>query len=66
MRRPLVRRLDQLAHRLPVGCPVCREWPLVWLMNEGDPEPPTTCLQCGRVRSGLVRVYLVGVDVADI
>jgi hypothetical protein len=59
-------RLDRLRHRLPVGCSVCRDWPLVWLLNEGDPEPPESCPQCGRIWTGLVRVYLVGVDVADI
>jgi hypothetical protein len=62
----LGRRLDHLRTRIPVGCPVCRDWPLVWIMNEGDAEPPERCLQCGRMRTGLVRVYLVGVDVADI
>jgi hypothetical protein len=64
--RPLDRRLVQLRARVPAGCPVCREWPLVWLLNEGDPEPPKFCSQCGRIWTGLVRVYLVGVDVADI
>jgi hypothetical protein len=66
MRRHINRRLDQLRHRLPAGCPVCRDWPRVWLLNEGDPEPPVCCSQCGRMRAGLVRVYLIGVDVADI
>jgi hypothetical protein len=66
MTHPLARRLGQLRTRIPAGCPLCRDWPLVWLLNEGDPEPPGRCTQCGRIRTGLVRVYLVGVDVADI
>ena len=66
MRRGIEQRLNQLAHRLLAGCPICRDWPLVWLLNEGDPEPPACCPRCRRKWTGLVRVYLVGVDVADI
>ena len=66
MRRVIHRRIDQLAQQVPPGCAACRDWPHVWLLNEGDPEPPDGCDQCGRVRTGLVRVYLIGVDLANI
>jgi hypothetical protein len=37
---------------------VCRDWPLVWIMNATGPEPPDECVNCGRRFSGLVRVYV--------
>jgi hypothetical protein len=54
-------RIIRLRSTIPEGCRVCREWPLVWIMTETCPEPPTGCVNCGRRFSGLVRVY-VGVD----
>jgi hypothetical protein len=44
---------------------VCRDWPLVWVMNERGPEPPEVCARCGRRFVGLVRVY-IGIDPDDI
>jgi hypothetical protein len=45
---------------------MCRDWPHVRLLVEGDPEPPSTCEGCGRVVTGLTRVYVLGIDPAEI
>ena len=66
MRLLIERRLDSQRDRLPEGCPACRAWPHVWLMTDRGPEPPECCDQCGRQFSGLTRVYLPGIDIADI
>lgn len=62
MRRVMRRRLDRLRAHIPEGCRVCRTWPRVWIINDTGTEPPDECNHCGRLFSGLVRVY-VGVDV---
>jgi hypothetical protein len=62
----LNRRVQTLRDTLPDGCPACWDRPHVWLLNDGDPEPPERCDRCGRRFTGLVRVSLKGVDVADI
>jgi len=59
------RRVERVRAQVPVGCSVCRDWPVVWLMGEGDPEPPEACGRCGRAWAGEVRVY-VGVRLADV
>lgn len=66
MTRHLDHRLAQLRTRIPAGCPACRHWPHVWILNPGDPEPPVQCDGCGRRFTGLIRVYLLDVAVADI
>lgn len=50
---------------VPVGCPACRGWPVIWLVGEGDPEPPASCDKCGRAWANRVQVY-VGVRLADV
>ena len=62
MRRGIEFRLDRLKMQIPEGCPACRNWPLVWIMNEDGPEPPNVCARCGCRVVGLVRVYVM-VDV---
>lgn len=63
--RALRRRTEQVRWRVPVGCPACRSWPLVWLVGEGDPEPPWSCGQCGRPLAALTRIEL-GLRLADV
>lgn len=60
MRQRTLARLRQLESRfaLPPGCPACANWPHVWLIGEGDPEPPLVCGECGRAFEGLIRVYI--------
>lgn len=62
MRQHLLRRVDDLRAQLPAGCWACRNWPLVRILREGDPEDPLICTHCGRHWHGLTRVYLVGID----
>ena len=66
MSRDIDQRLTTLRSQIPAGCPACRDWPHVWIITEGDPEPPAHCDRCGRLFSGLIRVYVVGVSLADI
>ena len=35
---------------------------LVRLLREDDPEPLDRCDRCGRVFTGLIRVYVLGID----
>lgn len=65
MRATTTARVARLRARCGEGCPACRVWPHVWLMGEGDPEPPGSCPGCGRAWRGLVRVY-VGVSLGDV
>jgi hypothetical protein len=65
MRRALLRRIDHLAHRLPQGCAVCRNWPMFWVMGDGDPDPPEHCERCGRTPK-YSPIRLVGISVAEI
>ena len=50
---------------MPPGCPACRSWPLVWLIGDGDPEPPVACWTCGRESTTETRVYM-GVRMVDL
>jgi hypothetical protein len=54
-------RIKKLRERIGEGCPACKDWPMVVILRDDDPEPPGACDRCGRVFTGLVRVY-VGVD----
>lgn len=58
-------RIQKLRAKIGEGCPACKGWPLVWILGDDSPEPPTECAHCGRRFEGLVRVY-VGVDPDDI
>lgn len=58
-------RIRKLRERIGEGCPACRNRPMAVILRRGDPEPPGSCDRCGRVFTGLVRVYL-GVDPNDI
>ena len=64
MRAGLAGRAERVRALVPVGCPVCRDWPPAWLIGEGDPEPPDTCGRCGRMAPPIVS--LVGVRSADV
>ena len=66
MKAHLSRRITRLSASVPPGCPACRDWPLVWIMGEGDPGPPGPCERCGREWQGLVRVYLVDLSIHDV
>ena len=64
MRQVLNHRLNRFRVRIPEGCRVCRDWPLVWIMNESGPEPPERCEDSGRWFRGPTPVALLGVNVA--
>jgi hypothetical protein len=47
MRAQMPLRVERLAERILTGCPVCREWPDVWLLGDDDSDPPEVCPECG-------------------
>lgn len=62
MRQQLQRRVEHLVAQIPEGCAACRDWPLVRILRDGDPDGPLVCDRCGRQWHGLTRVYLIGID----
>ncbi len=56
-------RLERLRNRIPEKC---RDWPLDRILTEGEPEPPSSCVEGARVYTGLTLVYVLGIDSADI
>jgi hypothetical protein len=64
MRAGLAGRVAKVRAAIPAGCRACRGWPAVWLVGEGDPEPPAVCGRCGRAAPLIVS--LVGVRLGDV
>lgn len=63
--RALRRWPDRVSEQVPIGCPACRVRPVIWLIGDDDPEPPSMCLRCGRESATETRMC-VGVRLADV
>ena len=69
---PLVRRLDGVACRIPLGCPTCVGWsPVCYAEADGPdgeprPERPETCPSCGRTVAIRLLRTVVGVGLGAI
>ena len=59
MRAGLTGRVAQVRAVISEECAACRAWPRVWLLRDGDPEPPTVCEACGGSWHGLTRVFVI-------
>lgn len=59
MRAGLTERVAKVRAVVPEGCAVCRAWPRVRFLMEGEPEPPKCCPACGRAWHGLTRVLVI-------
>ena len=69
---PLVRRLDGVARRIPLGCPTCVGWsPVCYAEADGPdderrPERPEACPACGRCAPIALLMTIVGVDLSAV
>jgi transposase-like protein len=63
VRAKTVARIGRLRVAIGIGCPACRDQPLVHLLGEHDRPPATRCASCERRFDDEVSVYL-GIDPA--
>ena len=52
MRAGLTGRVAKVRAVVPEGCAVCRGWPTVRYLREGDPEPPGMRAEVARADAG--------------